>query len=118
MESEIEEECVEVAAFISKTNSEFLRAAAALNNDPGSWNFVGCPGNSQAVSGQILVKEGREGGKAYGKRYGVGVGPKWEVWKIFGLEGHTAPNGKVQRIVLGIQETGTPRSSPAPSGRK
>lgn len=35
MESEIEEECVEVAAFISKTNSEFLRAAAAPNNDPG-----------------------------------------------------------------------------------
>lgn len=73
MESEIEEECVEVAAFISKTNSEFLRAAAAPNNDLGCWTFAGCPGNSQAASGQILVKEGREGGKAYGKRCGVGV---------------------------------------------
>lgn len=55
MESEIEEECVEVAAFISKTNSEFLRAAAAPNNNLGCRTFAGCPGNSQAVSGHILV---------------------------------------------------------------
>ena len=73
MESEIEEECVEVAAFISKTNREFLGVAAAPNNDPGCRTFAGCLGNSQAVSGQILVKEGREGGKAYGKRCGVGI---------------------------------------------
>lgn len=58
MESEMEEECVEVAAFISKTNSEFLGAAAAPNNDPGCQTSAGCPGNSKAVSGQILVKEG------------------------------------------------------------
>lgn len=54
----MEEECVEVAAFISKTNSEFLGAAAAPNNDPGCQTSAGCPGNSKAVSGQILVKEG------------------------------------------------------------
>lgn len=48
--------------------------------------------------------------------------PKWEAWEIFGLEGHAASNTKAQRITLGnshpIQETGTPKTSPAPSGRK
>lgn len=73
MESEIEEECVEVAAFISKTNSEFLGVAAAPNNDLGCPTFAGCRGNSPSISGQILVKEGREGDKTYGKRCGVGV---------------------------------------------
>lgn len=48
--------------------------------------------------------------------------PKWEAWKIFGLEVHAASNTKAQRIILGnshqIQETGTPKASSAPSGRK
>lgn len=56
MESEIEEECVEVAAFISKTNSEFLRAAAGPNNDQACWAFACCPGNSQAVRGKSFSK--------------------------------------------------------------
>lgn len=60
MESEIEEECVEVAAFISKTNSEFLRAAAAPNNDPSCRTFAGCSGNFQDFSpcqrGEVVAK--------------------------------------------------------------
>lgn len=103
MESEIEEECVEVAAFISKTNREFLGAAIALNNDLGCRNFAGCPGNSQAVSGQILVKEAREGTKAYGKRCGGGiwraactqVGGTEDIW----VGGTCCIQHKAQRII-------------------
>lgn len=68
MESEIEEECVEVAAFIYKTNSEFLEAAAA-------WAMIWRVGLSLAalltprLLGQVFLKEQIECGKTYGKRY-------------------------------------------------
>lgn len=61
MKSEAEEECVEVAAFISKTNSEFLGSAAAPNNDPGCRTFAGCPGNFQAVLGANPCQRGKRG---------------------------------------------------------
>lgn len=56
MESETEEECVEVAAFIYKTNSEFLEAAAA-------WTMIWPvgPSHSALVTPRLL-------GKSFSKR--------------------------------------------------
>lgn len=56
MESEIEEECVEVAAFISKTNSEFLRAAAASDNCLAAGPLQVALVTSRLFWGQILVR--------------------------------------------------------------
>lgn len=74
MESETEEECVEVAAFISKTNSEFLRAAAAPNNDQSCRILQVVLVTSRLFWEGRSLSEGRGGGKTTPKRCGVGVG--------------------------------------------
>lgn len=88
MESEIEEECVEVAAFIYKTNSEFLEAAAALNNDLACRAFTRCPSNSQAVRANLSQRRNR----MWQSLWEETCRAKWEAWKISGLEVHAAYN--------------------------